>query len=122
MPVQVLIVDANSWVRRGLRALLETQPDLAVIGEAATAPGAVERAATLHPSVVLLDLALPTASEGLATVQILAAYAQVCVATSWQGSLRGAALEMGASDFVEKGGSADGLLAAIRGACHAPAH
>jgi DNA-binding NarL/FixJ family response regulator len=113
--LRVLIVDLDPRVRRGLRALLETQPDIAVIGEADTAARALERAAALHPSVVLLDLMLPTMDEGLTTIRLLAASRQPCVVTSWQGGLRAAALEMGASDFVEKGDTPEGVLAAIRG-------
>jgi DNA-binding NarL/FixJ family response regulator len=111
----VLIVDLDPRVRRGLRALLETQPDIAVIGEADTAARTLERTAALHPSVVLLDLMLPTTDEGMATIRLLAALRQRCVVTSWQGGRRESALKMGASDFVEKGDSPEGVLAAIRG-------
>jgi DNA-binding NarL/FixJ family response regulator len=114
--LRVLIVDLDPRVRRGLRALLETQPDIAVIGEADTTARTLECAASLHPSVVLLDLMLPTMDEGLATIRLLAALRQPCVVTSWQGGRRDAALKMGASEFVEKGDSPEGVLAAIRGA------
>jgi DNA-binding response OmpR family regulator len=62
---------------------------------------------------------LPTLDDGLAAVRVLAAHKRPCVAISWHASLREIALEMGASDFVEKGGSPEIVLAAIRGACHA---
>ena len=116
--LRVLIAGGDARVRRGLRALLEAQPDIVVIGEAATAAQAAQCSATLRPSVVLLDLMLPTLADGLATVRILAAHKRPCVAISWHASLREVALQMGASDFVEKGSSPEIVLAAIRGACH----
>jgi DNA-binding NarL/FixJ family response regulator len=116
--LRVLIVDGDGRVRRGLRALLEAQPDIVVIGEAATAAQAEQCSAALRPSVVLLDLMLPTLDDGLAAVRFLAAHKRPCVAISWHARLREVALEMGASDFVEKGGSPEMVLAAIRGACY----
>jgi DNA-binding NarL/FixJ family response regulator len=116
--LRVLIADGDARVRRGLRALLEAQPDIMVIGEAATAAQAAQCSAALRPSVVLLDLMLPTLEDGLATVQFLAARQRPCVAISWHANLREVALQMGASNFVEKGSSPEMVLAAIRGACH----
>ena len=116
--LRVLIVDGDGRVRRGLRALLETQPDIVVIGEAATAAQAEQCSAALRPSVVLLDLMLPTLHDGLAAVRFLAAHKRPCIAISWHASLREVALEMGAHDFVEKGSSPEIVLVALRGACH----
>ncbi|HKO24086.1 MAG TPA: response regulator transcription factor [Chloroflexota bacterium] len=114
--LRVLIVGGDGRVRRGLRALLEAQPDIVVLGEAATAAQAVQCSAALRPSVVLLDLMLPTLDDGLAAVRVLAARKHPCVAISWHTNVREIALEMGARDFVEKGGSPEMVLAAIRGA------
>jgi DNA-binding NarL/FixJ family response regulator len=117
--LRVLIAGGDARVRRGLRALLEAQLDIVVIGEAATAAQAAQCSTALRPSVVLLDLMLPTLEDGLAAVRFLAAHKRPCVAISWHAGLREVALEMGASDFVEKGGSPEMVLAAIRGAGHA---
>ena len=116
--LRVLIAGGDGRVRRGLRALLEAQPDIVVIGEAATAAQAEQCSTALRPSVVLLDLMLPTLEDSLAAVRFLAAHKRPCVAISWHAGLREVALEMGASDFVEKGGSPEMVLAAIRGAFH----
>jgi DNA-binding NarL/FixJ family response regulator len=118
--LRVLIVGGDTRVRRGLRALLEAQPDIVVIGEAATAAQAAQCSAALRPLVVLLDLTLPTLEDSLAAVRVLAAHKRPCVAISWHARLREIALEMGASDFVEKGASPEIVLAAIRRACPAP--
>ncbi|HEX8918851.1 MAG TPA: response regulator transcription factor [Chloroflexota bacterium] len=115
MALRVLIVDSDPRARRGLRALLETQSDMSVIGEADTATGAVQCAQALQPSIVLLDLMLPTLDDGLATLRRLAAHSCRCIASSWQSNLREAALGMGASDFIERGGSPERVLAALRG-------
>ncbi|MBV9279487.1 MAG: response regulator transcription factor [Chloroflexi bacterium] len=115
-PARILLVDADGRVRRGLRALIETQPDMEVVGEADSSAAAVERARALHPSVIVLDLMLPTAQAGLATVRRVARRKQVCVVTSWQGGLRDVALAMGARGFLEKGESPACLLKVIRAA------
>jgi DNA-binding NarL/FixJ family response regulator len=57
---RVLIVDGLRAVREGLAALLTSEGDFEVVGEADTEADALERAVTLHPDLVLLDLELPT--------------------------------------------------------------
>lgn len=120
-PARILIVDADGRVRRGLRALIETQPDMVVIGEAKDSATALEYARRLHPTVIVLDLMLPTAQAGLDTVRRAARHREACVATSWQSGLRDLALQMGARGFLEKGAPPACLLAAIRAALQAPA-
>ncbi|MDQ2744952.1 MAG: response regulator transcription factor [Chloroflexota bacterium] len=116
-PWRVLIVDADARVRRGLRALLEGEPDIVVVGEAATAAQALRCDLALHPSVILLDLMLPTIEDGLEAVRCLAAQRRCCIATSWRDSLRDAVLAVGASGFIEKGASPEIVRAAIRAEC-----
>ncbi len=57
--LRVLVVDDHEVVRLGLRTLLSQQPDIEVVGEAATAAEAVSRVSSLAPDVVLLDVRLP---------------------------------------------------------------
>jgi len=57
--IRVLIVDDHVIVRQGLIALLETHPEIVVIGEAADGIEAVERALALKPDVILMDLKMP---------------------------------------------------------------
>jgi DNA-binding NarL/FixJ family response regulator len=61
-PVRVVIVDDHPVVRRGLRAFLETQPGIEVVGEAGDGKEALRVVATREPDLVLLDLHLPDAS------------------------------------------------------------
>jgi two-component system, NarL family, response regulator DevR len=62
--IRVGIVDDHCVVRQGLRALLDRQPDLRVIGEAASAPAALAMVAQARPDVVLLDLKLSADRDG----------------------------------------------------------
>jgi len=60
--VRILVCDDHALLRTGLRRLLDSEPDFAVVGEAATAAAAVENAAALAPDVVILDVFLPDRS------------------------------------------------------------
>lgn len=57
--LRVLIVDDHGIVRAGVRSLLESQPDIEVIGEAAGGEEAIEKSRQLKPDVVLMDIAMP---------------------------------------------------------------
>ncbi len=57
--IKILIVDDHSIVRKGLRALLASQPDMDVVGEAADGQEAVNKAESSHPEVILMDLMMP---------------------------------------------------------------
>ncbi len=67
--IGILLVDDHLAVRLGLTTILNDQPDIAVIGEAANGPAALEAYATVKPDVVLLDLRLP----GMSGLEIIAA-------------------------------------------------
>jgi DNA-binding NarL/FixJ family response regulator len=58
-PIRLLIADDHPVVRDGLRAMLATQPDMELVGEAATGTEAVAHALALRPDVVLMDLQMP---------------------------------------------------------------
>ena len=58
-PIKVFLLDDHEIVRQGVRDLLETQPDMQVIGEAGTASSALARVPALRPDVAILDLKLP---------------------------------------------------------------
>src|SRR5918997_1825768 len=58
-PVRVFLLDDHEVVRHGVMALLETQPDLTVVGEASTAAEALVRVPALRPDVAVLDVRLP---------------------------------------------------------------
>ena len=69
--IRVLLVDDQSIVREGLSSLLQTQPDLEIVGEAENGKVAVERSLILKPDVVLMDIRMPI-MDGIAAIRVLA--------------------------------------------------
>jgi DNA-binding NarL/FixJ family response regulator len=116
-PIRVLLVDDHVVFRAALRALLERQPDLVVVGEAGRGEDAVVCAQATRPDVVLMDLAMPGEGGLEATRRIteLGIGARILVLTALpQERQLLDALEAGASGFMEKGGSVEELQRAIR--------
>ena len=68
--IRVLLVEDHETVREGLRLLLDSQPDVEVVGEAANGRLAVEYSKQLHPQVVIMDLSMPE-MNGLAATQAI---------------------------------------------------
>ena len=68
--IDVLLVDDHPVMRQLLRELLETYPDLAIVGEAKNGEDAVAQATAMHPSVVILDIHLPT-MNGIEATQLI---------------------------------------------------
>lgn len=68
--IKVLLVDDHTIVRKGLRALLDAEPDIEVIGEAETGREALQRAHELLPDIVLMDISMPDMNGAEATRQI----------------------------------------------------
>ncbi|HEX6289498.1 MAG TPA: response regulator transcription factor [Herpetosiphonaceae bacterium] len=84
-PIRVLVVDDHLVVRRGIRALLATEPDIEVVGESSNGAEAVVEAASLQPDVILMDLVMPQ-MDGIAAIEsILASQpnARILVLTSF---------------------------------------
>src|ERR1035438_10510250 len=79
MPIRILIADDHEVVRDGVRALLEKQTDMAVVGEAADGREAAELAEDLHPDVIVMDVGMPNLNGIDATRRILAAHPQIAV-------------------------------------------
>lgn len=115
--IRVLIADDHTILRAGLRMLIEAQPDMEVIGEAADATETVNRARDLRSDVVLLDLSMPGAT-GQVTIERLVRLVpspRVLVLTMHDDSAYlGTALEAGASGYIVKKAADVELLTAIR--------
>ena len=65
--IRILIADDHAIVREGLRWLITTEPGMELVGEAADGIEAVEKARSLHPDVILLDLVMPR-QDGIAAI------------------------------------------------------
>jgi len=115
--IRVLIADDHTILRQGLRALLDAQEDLEVVGEAADGERAVQLSRTLSPDVVVMDITMP-GLDGLAATRAIkrdVPGAQVLILTMHESDeyfFR--VLEAGASGYVLKRAAASDLVDAIR--------
>lgn len=116
--VTIVLVDDHPVVRAGLRALVDGQPDLIVVGEASDLPSARQVVARERPRVVLMDLNLgigPGGSEVTTELRTLADAPHVLVLTTYDTEsdvLR--ALDAGASGYLLKDAPPEELFAGIR--------
>jgi len=115
--ISLLIADDHILVRQGIRAFLELQPDLTVVGEAGSGEAAVRMAAELAPDVVLMDLVMPGIGGVEATRQVKQAspHSQVVVLTSYhEDEYIFPALRAGALSYVLKDIDPDALADTVR--------
>jgi two-component system, NarL family, response regulator len=116
-PITVLAVDDHPLMREGITAVLGNQPDLLVVGEAATGVEAVERSRALKPDIVLMDLQMPDMGgvEAIAAIRAESPSTHIIVLTA-HGSdaqiLR--ALNAGATGYLLKDGLRKELVDTIR--------
>jgi DNA-binding NarL/FixJ family response regulator len=115
-PIRVLIADDHPVFRFGLRALLETEEDVEVVGEATTGAQAVALAAELRPAVILMDLNMPEVSGLDATRRILENHPEtgILVITMFDDDSVFAAMRAGARGYVLKGAEGEETVRAIR--------
>ena len=120
MSIRVAIADDHALVRAGFRALIEAEPGLEVVGEAADGAEAIELARTAQPDVILMDIRMPGTDGVAATSQITSHQgaegpARVLILTTFDlDEYVYAALRAGASGFLLKDTPPAELLAAIR--------
>jgi DNA-binding NarL/FixJ family response regulator len=115
--IRVLLVDDQSLLRLGFRMVLEAQPDIEVVGEAADGAAAVSMTRSLSPDVVLMDVRMSVMDGIQATRQIVAAgsVARILVLTTFNlDEYIYAALRAGASGFLLKDVPPADLLTGIR--------
>jgi len=113
----IVIADDHAMLRAGLRALLDKQPDMRVVGEASDTQEAVEVVSRLEPHVVLMDLSMPGGGgvQAIGEVRREAPETKVLVLTMHEGEayLR-QVFEAGAAGYVVKRAADSELVAAIR--------
>lgn len=115
--IQLLVVDDQSIVRKGICALLEQVEDIDVIGEAEDGIEAVAQADKLHPDVILMDLVMPNMDGVTAIQQILAHQpkARIMALTSFVAEDKVLpAIKAGAMGYLLKDSEPEELIAAIR--------
>ena len=117
MTTRILLADDHAVLRSGLRLLLETQPNLHVVGEAATGTETLNLAETLRPDLILLDLSMPHLGglDALPMLRQLVPSARILVLTMHDDVqyLR-KAIQSGASGYILKKAADVELLSAIR--------
>ena len=115
--IQVVLADDQGMIRSGLRALLESAPDIRVVGEAADGAAAVVLAEAHRPDVVLMDIRMPGLDGIAATRRIRGSHPDVAVIVLTTYDLDEyvlAAVRAGAVGFLLKDGDADDLIQAVR--------
>ncbi len=115
--IRVLLADDDRLVRSGLRALLDAESDITVVGEAADGREAIERARAMQPDVVLMDVRMPKLDGVSATREIVswARRPRVLVLTTFDlDDVVDDALEAGADGFLLKRATPEQLVDGIR--------
>jgi DNA-binding NarL/FixJ family response regulator len=114
--IHILIADDHPVFRFGLRALLESQPDMTVVGEAESGEESVQMAESLQPDVVLMDVSMLGLNGVEATRQIAASTPDIAILmiTMFDDETIFNAMQAGARGYLLKGAQGDETLRAIR--------
>lgn len=115
--IRILVTDDHPVVRDGLVAILGTQPDFAIVGDAASGQATLDLARTLRPDIVLLDLAMPDMDgvETLRQLQGIAPETRVIIFTAFDTDERIlSAVRAGAQGYLLKGAPRNDIFQAIR--------
>lgn len=123
--MRILLIDDHDVVRAGLRAILGTQSDIEVVGEAANGADGVRQALALQPDVVLMDLAIGAGMDGIEATRRITADApgiRILVFTTYDSDadiVR--VIDAGATGYLLKDSTPEELYAAIRAAAQGQA-
>jgi DNA-binding NarL/FixJ family response regulator len=115
--ISLLLVDDQNLIRQGLKALLELEPDLVVVGEAENGSIAIDRVKELQPNVVLMDIRMPVMDGVTATKQICSEFPNVNIlvlTTFDDDTYVAAAIKNGAKGYLLKDTPSEEIANAIR--------
>ena len=115
--IRILVVDDHPLLRAGVAALIGTQPDMTIVGEATSGREAIESFRTLRPDITLMDIQMPDMSgiDAIIAIRTEFANAKVIVLTTYEGdALAYRALKSGARAYLLKGSVRKDLLHTIR--------
>ncbi|WP_102193375.1 response regulator [Microbacterium aurantiacum] len=117
-PIRVLLVDDHAMLRAGFRTILDSQPDITVVGEASTGAEAIAQASALHPDVITMDVQMPD-MDGIEATRLIVAdpsvSAAIAIVTTFdRDDYLYQALDAGASGFLLKNAGAEDLISAVR--------
>jgi DNA-binding NarL/FixJ family response regulator len=115
--INILLVDDQNLIRQGLKALLELEPDLKIVGEAENGQIALDRVKELTPDVVLMDIRMPVMDGVTATKEISQRFPHVNIlvlTTFDDDTYVSAAIEYGAKGYLLKDTPSEEIAAAIR--------
>ncbi len=119
-PIRVMVADDHAIVRKGICALLATEPGIEVVGEAQDGEQAITEALRLRPDVILMDLVMPEV-DGIAAIQHITAHqteARILVLTSFATDDKiFPAIKAGALGYLLKDSGPQELVQAIRQVC-----
>lgn len=115
--IQILVADDHALIRMGLVSLINTEPDITVVAEAADGRQAVEMFDKFNPDLVLMDLRMPIKNGIEATIEIRkkSHAARILMLTTFDGDEEiHRALQAGAQGYVLKGSTGQNLIPALR--------
>jgi two-component system response regulator NreC len=118
--IKLLIADDHAILRQGLRRILEAEPDMAVVGEAATGIDAVKRAKQLKPDVVIMDISMPD-QDGIESMRqiVKAVSSRVLILTvHLEHQVISEAVSAGAAGYLAKDSVDHELISAVRTIVH----
>ena len=117
--LRVLLADDHAIVRKGLRLLIDSQPDMAVVGEAADGQSVLDEATSVKPDIVVMDISMPGMNGLVATRTLKRAQPDVTIVALTRhddDTYLEELLRAGASGYVLKQSAPTALLQAIRAA------
>src|SRR5215813_8224604 len=118
LPAKILIVDDSKQWRETLRCMMQATTDYQVVDEASDALEAVQKAAQLHPDIVLLDIGMPILNgiEAAPKIRRASSHAKIVFVTQENDDdVRAAALATGAEGYLLKSGVVSELIPALDG-------